>query len=87
MLAANDTRSDSLQRGVAYLLKTQLRDGSWNETPYTGTGFPRVFYLMYTMYRQYFPLIALTAYARASAVSQEEQLRISRSSTSFSIES
>ena len=78
LLAANDTRSDSLQQGVACLLKTQLRDGSWNEAWYTGTGFPRVFYLMYHMYRQYFPLIALTAYAKASAASQEEQLRIPR---------
>jgi squalene-hopene/tetraprenyl-beta-curcumene cyclase len=78
LLAANDTRSDSLQNGIAYLLKSQLRDGSWNEEWYTGTGFPRVFYLMYHMYRQYFPLIALTAYAKASTVSQEEQLRIAR---------
>jgi len=76
LLAGNDTRSDSLQRGIAYLLKTQRRDGSWDEAWYTGTGFPRVFYLMYYMYRQYFPLIALTAYVKASAVSQEEQLRI-----------
>ena len=68
LLAANDTRSDSLQRGVAYLLKTQLRDGSWDETLYTGTGFPRVFYLEYTMYRQYFPLLALTTYTKATAI-------------------
>ena len=78
LLAASDTRSDSLQRGVAYLLKTQMRDGSWDEVWYTGTGFPRVFYLMYYMYRQYFPMIALTTYARATAASQEEQLRIAR---------
>jgi len=78
LLAANDTRSDSLQRGVAYLLKTQLRDGSWHESLYTGTGFPRVFYLMYYMYRQYFPLLALTEYLKASAVPQEEQLRVAR---------
>src|SRR6516165_4100573 len=75
LLAANDTRSDSLQRGIAYLLQTQHRDGSWNETLYTGTGFPRVFYLEYHMYRQYFPLIALTAYAKAGMASQDEQLR------------
>jgi squalene-hopene/tetraprenyl-beta-curcumene cyclase len=78
LLAANDTRNDSLQHGIAYLLKTQRRDGSWDETLYTGTGFPRVFYLMYYMYRQYFPLLALTTYAKASAASQEEQLRIVR---------
>ena len=76
MLAANDTRSDSLQNGIAYLLKTQRRDGSWEERHYTGTGFPRVFYLEYTMYRQYFPLLALTAYTKATTESEEERLRI-----------
>ncbi len=65
LLAANDTRSDCVARGIAYLLSTQKKDGSWDEKHYTGTGFPRVFYLGYTMYRQYFPLIALTTYAKA----------------------
>jgi squalene-hopene/tetraprenyl-beta-curcumene cyclase len=60
LLAANDMRSDSVARGVAYLLHMQHPDGSWDEPLFTGTGFPRVFYLMYYMYRQYFPLIALT---------------------------
>jgi squalene-hopene/tetraprenyl-beta-curcumene cyclase len=64
LLAANDTRSDSVAKGIAYLLKTQKKDGSWEEPWYTGTGFPRVFYLMYHMYRQYFPLIALTTYKK-----------------------
>ena len=31
----------------------------------TGTGFPRVFYLSYDMYRLYFPLLALTTYKKA----------------------
>jgi squalene-hopene/tetraprenyl-beta-curcumene cyclase len=64
LLAANDTRSDSVARGVAYLLKTQQKNGAWDEPWYTGTGFPRVFYLMYHMYRQYFPMIALTTYKK-----------------------
>jgi len=64
LVAACDTRSESAARGVAYLLKTQNQDGSWDEAWYTGTGFPRVFYLMYHLYRQYFPLIALTAYKK-----------------------
>jgi squalene-hopene/tetraprenyl-beta-curcumene cyclase len=64
LLAANDTRSESVAKGVAYLLKTQKSDGSWDEAWYTGTGFPRVFYLMYHLYRQYFPLIALTTYKK-----------------------
>ena len=67
LLAANDTRSDSVARGIAYLLRTQKKDGSWTEPEYTGTGFPRVFYLMYHMYRQYFPMIALTTYAKVMA--------------------
>jgi squalene-hopene/tetraprenyl-beta-curcumene cyclase len=64
LLAASDTRSESVARGVAYLLETQKKDGSWEEAWYTGTGFPRVFYLMYHLYRQYFPLIALTTYRK-----------------------
>jgi squalene-hopene/tetraprenyl-beta-curcumene cyclase len=78
LLAANDLRSDSVERGIAYLLKMQRKDGSWDEQLYTGTGFPRVFYLMYYMYRQYFPLIALTAYAKASASVGEGQFRAVR---------
>ena len=64
LLAAGDTRSDSVARGIAYLLRTQKKDGSWDEAFYTGTGFPRVFYLKYHLYRQYFPLLALTTYAK-----------------------
>ena len=81
LLAANDMRSDSVQRGIAYLLKTQRRDGSWDESLYTGTGFPRVFYLEYTMYRQYFPLLALTTYAKTTAQPEEERLRLVRKSS------
>jgi len=72
LLAASDTRSDSVARGIAYLLRTQKRDGSWDEAYSTGTGFPRVFYLVYHMYRQYFPLIALTAYGKVMAGQKAE---------------
>jgi squalene-hopene/tetraprenyl-beta-curcumene cyclase len=64
LLAANDVRSDSVARGIAYLLRTQKKDGAWDEPFFTGTGFPRVFYLMYHLYRQYFPLLALTTYGK-----------------------
>ncbi|HEX8816439.1 MAG TPA: squalene--hopene cyclase [Terriglobales bacterium] len=67
LLSANDTRSDSVARGIAYLLRTQKANGSWDEPFYTGTGFPRVFYLAYHMYRDYFPLIALTTYRKVMA--------------------
>jgi squalene-hopene/tetraprenyl-beta-curcumene cyclase len=74
LLAAGDDRSDSIAKGVRWLLTRQRGDGGWDETMgegktrqsiITGTGFPRVFYLAYTMYRQYFPLLALTGYKRA----------------------
>jgi squalene-hopene/tetraprenyl-beta-curcumene cyclase len=74
LLAAGDDRSDSVAKGVRWLLTRQRPDGSWDESIgegaarqalYTGTGFPRVFYLSYNLYRQYFPLLALTSYRRA----------------------
>jgi squalene-hopene/tetraprenyl-beta-curcumene cyclase len=33
--------------------------GSWCETEFTGTGFPKIFYLRYHLYRLYFPLMAI----------------------------
>jgi squalene-hopene/tetraprenyl-beta-curcumene cyclase len=73
LLAAGDTRSDSVAKGIRWLIGKQEADGSWREladgrdgeSVYTGTGFPRVFYLGYHMYRDYFPLLALTTYRRA----------------------
>jgi squalene-hopene/tetraprenyl-beta-curcumene cyclase len=64
LMASGDYRSESLARGIAYLLEHQNADGGWTEIPYTGTGFPRVFYLKYHAYPWYFPLIALAKYAR-----------------------
>src|SRR5205823_11669809 len=69
LLAAGDTHSESSHRGISYLLRTQKPVGSsnaggWDEPQYTGTGFPRVFYLAYHLYRVYFPLMALTAYGK-----------------------
>jgi len=72
LLAAGDTQSDSVANGVAYLLRTQKRDGSWDELQYTGTGFPRVFYLAYHLYRSYFPLLALATYGKAMQADEEQ---------------
>jgi squalene-hopene/tetraprenyl-beta-curcumene cyclase len=71
LLAGNDTRSESLYNGVEYLVRTQRPDGNWNEDYCTGTGFPRVFYLAYTDYRNTFPLLALAAYRKATAGMRE----------------
>ena len=53
---------DSVKRGIQYLVDTQNPDGTWDEEEFTGTGFPKVFYLRYTGYRNYFPLMALGKY-------------------------
>ncbi len=62
LFAAGDYATESVKRGVDYLLRTQGPDGRWEEPWFTGTGFPRVFYLKYHLYAQYFPLIALAEY-------------------------
>jgi squalene-hopene/tetraprenyl-beta-curcumene cyclase len=41
-----------------------MGEGKLRQSIITGTGFPRVFDLAYNMYRQYFPLMALTSYRR-----------------------
>ncbi|HWE38367.1 MAG TPA: squalene--hopene cyclase [Isosphaeraceae bacterium] len=66
LLAAGRTRSQAVRRGVQYLLDTQQADGTWDEDSFTGTGFPRVFYLRYHLYRVYFPLMALARYRAAA---------------------
>ena len=60
--ACGDLDRPSIQRGLRFLLSSQKPDGNWEEQQITGTGFPRVFYLKYDMYRQNFPLLALATY-------------------------
>lgn len=62
LMSAGMTDSFSVARGIQYLLRHQMKDGSWEEVRHTGTGFPRVFYLRYHWYCQYFPLWALAMY-------------------------
>jgi squalene-hopene/tetraprenyl-beta-curcumene cyclase len=72
LLAAGEERSQAVRDGIAYLLATQQPDGSWQEEQFTGTGFPKVFYLKYHMYSLYFPLMALARYAKAVGVRPED---------------
>ena len=54
-------------RGIRYLVETQSESGSWEEPWFTGTGFPRVFYLRYHLYRLYFPIMCLGRWLHESS--------------------
>ena len=62
LMAVGEANHPAVHRGVAYLTQTQNEAGEWDETRYTATGFPRVFYLRYHGYRKFFPLWALARY-------------------------
>ena len=64
LCAFDDPQSPALQRGIEYLCRTQNPDGSWTEDEITGTGFPRVFYLKYDIYRNAWPLLAMATYKK-----------------------
>ncbi|HWC58403.1 MAG TPA: squalene--hopene cyclase, partial [Verrucomicrobiae bacterium] len=67
LCAFDDPERPSLKRGIEYLIKTQNADGSWTELETTGTGFPKVFYLKYDMYRNAWPLLAFATYKKILA--------------------
>ncbi len=64
LLAFGEANRESIRRGIEYLVRTQNTDGSWTEDEVTGTGFPKVFYLKYDMYRNAWPLLALATYKK-----------------------
>ena len=64
LMAVGEVNCPQVERGIEYLVNTQNDAGEWDEEAYTGTGFPRVFYLRYHGYSRYFPLWALASYAR-----------------------
>jgi squalene-hopene/tetraprenyl-beta-curcumene cyclase len=62
LLAGSNTSDPAITRAVSYLVGNQNEDGSWSEPDFTGTGFPCVFYLKYHLYRNSFPVYALSRY-------------------------
>lgn len=71
LIAAGEAESDAVKRGVDYLLSTQNEDGLWKDPWFTAPGFPRVFYLKYHGYSEYFPLWALAEYRNSLARGDE----------------
>jgi len=62
LLATLGPTAPAVERAVDWLISHQNEDGTWDEDAFTGTGFPRVFYLKYHLYRNSFPLYALARY-------------------------
>jgi squalene-hopene/tetraprenyl-beta-curcumene cyclase len=62
LMAVGEIDHPAVTRGIQYLQSTQREHGLWDETRFTATGFPRVFYLRYHGYRKFFPLWALARY-------------------------
>ena len=62
LLAVGEVNSETVQRGIQYLLDELNANGLWDDPNYTAPGFPRVFYLKYHGYTKYFPLWALARY-------------------------
>jgi squalene-hopene/tetraprenyl-beta-curcumene cyclase len=91
LLAAGEVDHPATSSGTQYLVRSQQEEGSWDESYYTGTGFPGYgigkkpdrlpgegerghqgldmpagFMINYHLYRNYWPLLALGRFARAT---------------------
>ena len=64
LMSAGEVESDAAARGVEWLRRAPVDEHGprWREKHYTGTGFPKVFYLKYHGYPAFFPLWALGRY-------------------------
>jgi len=62
LMAVGEVDSPEVDCGIAYLEGAEREGARWAEQYWTGTGFPRVFYLKYHGYAAYFPLWALARY-------------------------
>ncbi|KAK7946286.1 prenyltransferase and squalene oxidase repeat protein [Apiospora aurea] len=102
LAVCNDETSHAIESGIGHLVETQAYSGSggehisekitatWTERQYTGTGFPNFFYIGYSLYRHYFPIMALGRYLSAfKKVQPDEKVTIDSdagSRTIFSLE-
>jgi squalene-hopene/tetraprenyl-beta-curcumene cyclase len=62
LLAVGEAETETVKKGIQFLLSSQTSDGHWYDDSYTAPGFPRVFYLKYHGYTKYFPLWALSRF-------------------------
>ncbi len=69
LISAGEVESPEVAHGVAWLARAPREEAGprWEERHWTGTGFPRVFYLKYHGYAAFFPLWALARYEAVTA--------------------
>lgn len=76
LLATSSHTDRHILRGIEHLVNTQTdiqgEGRSWPEKLYTGTGFPKFFYIGYTLYRHYFPMMAMGRFLSACEKAQKE---------------
>ena len=65
LIESGQVHSPAVRSGIRFLVERQQADGTWAEEEYTGTGFPKHFYINYHLYRNYFPQMALARYRSA----------------------
>jgi len=84
LIAAGEACNDEVEAGLDFLQRTQREDGGWEEEPFTGTGFPKVFYLKYHMYSLYFPLMALArCFAKSDIRNPKWEISVHKNVTSL----
>ena len=57
LLAAGEINSPEVEKGLRFLINKQTK---FVENYFTAVGFPKVFYLKYHGYAEYFPLLAIS---------------------------
>ncbi len=78
LLSVGRASGKAAHRAIDYLCQTQLADGTWEEEFWTGTGFPKVFYLRYYLYRLYFPIAAMAMWRDAIVDDSTDRGRAAR---------
>jgi len=72
LMSAGEVESEAVRSGIAWLDRAPREGARWQEQHFTGTGFPKVFYLKYHGYAAFFPLWALGRYQRLIASNDRE---------------
>ncbi|MEO1492280.1 MAG: squalene--hopene cyclase [Pseudomonadota bacterium] len=62
LMSADEVESDAVTHGIRWLDEAPRDGARWDEQHFTGTGFPKVFYLKYHGYAAFFPLWAVARY-------------------------